>query len=71
MLSCFHKCCGTNFQGQGQDKLGIYIKSVVKGGAADKVRELSEFLHILELILLLMWVELLVSFRDAKTNGIS
>ena len=25
------------FQGAGQDRLGIYIKSVVKGGAADIV----------------------------------
>lgn len=25
------------FKGAGQDKLGIYIKSVVKGGAADMV----------------------------------
>lgn len=24
-------------QGAGQDKLGIYVKSVVKGGAADVV----------------------------------
>jgi len=26
-----------SFQGAGQDRLGIYIKSVVKGGAADAV----------------------------------
>jgi hypothetical protein len=26
-----------HFQGAGQDRLGIYIKSVVKGGAADAV----------------------------------
>lgn len=26
-------------QGAGQDRLGIYIKSVVKGGAADAVRD--------------------------------
>lgn len=25
------------FQGAGQERLGIYIKSVVKGGAADAV----------------------------------
>lgn len=28
-------------QGAGQDKLGIYIKSVVKGGAAEVVRVLD------------------------------
>uniref|UniRef100_A0A671NA04 Afadin-like n=1 Tax=Sinocyclocheilus anshuiensis TaxID=1608454 RepID=A0A671NA04_9TELE len=27
--------CDSHFSGAGQDKLGIYIKSVVKGGAAD------------------------------------
>lgn len=26
-------------QGAGQDRLGIYIKSVVAGGAADAVRD--------------------------------
>jgi hypothetical protein len=33
--SCSLLCCF--FQGAGQDRLGIYIKSVVKGGAADAV----------------------------------
>lgn len=28
---------GFSLQGAGQEKLGIYIKSVVKGGAADMV----------------------------------
>lgn len=28
---------GNFFQGAGQERLGIYIKSVVKGGAADAV----------------------------------
>lgn len=30
-------CVAFSLQGAGQEKLGIYIKSVVKGGAADMV----------------------------------
>lgn len=33
-------------QGAGQDRLGIYIKSVVKGGAADIVSNIVIFLVI-------------------------
>lgn len=39
VLPCF-QCCVSDLvsaQGAGQDKLGIYVKSVVKGGAADVV----------------------------------
>lgn len=31
------------FQGAGQDRLGIYIKSVVAGGAADTVNTYKLF----------------------------
>uniref|UniRef100_A0A8C0PTP8 Afadin, adherens junction formation factor n=1 Tax=Canis lupus familiaris TaxID=9615 RepID=A0A8C0PTP8_CANLF len=32
---CLHRCSREPVSGAGQDKLGIYVKSVVKGGAAD------------------------------------
>ncbi|CAK7301700.1 AFDN [Vulpes lagopus] len=32
---CLHRCSREPISGAGQDKLGIYVKSVVKGGAAD------------------------------------
>lgn len=34
---CVFSCVCSYLQGAGQEKLGIYIKSVVKGGAADVV----------------------------------
>lgn len=35
-MKWLNPCC-VSLQGAGQEKLGIYIKSVVKGGAADMV----------------------------------
>lgn len=38
---CYLSCCWLKiifFQGAGHDRSGIYIKSVVKGGAADAVK---------------------------------
>lgn len=37
LLNGYKNVINILFQGAGQDRLGIYIKSVVKGGAADAV----------------------------------
>lgn len=37
LLLCTQRSYLVSVQGAGQDKLGIYVKSVVKGGAADVV----------------------------------
>ena len=51
MLACFHKCCSSPRQGPNQDKPGIYIKSVVKGGAADAVCNTKKFAGVLAISL--------------------
>lgn len=43
LIITFFQC----LQGAGQDKLGIYVKSVVKGGAADIVSRFCSFLFLL------------------------